>query len=142
MLSVGGMSAGKPQAKWLYYRIRCYVESDETAVGADLMRGVNENPAGRSIWWIHYYAAGKRHRERVGRKSDAVKLYQSRKADAAAGRKLPELRNSKVVSVSELIDDALEFVAHHKDNRNYKSKGEIVGTALGSRQAAEVTLKN
>ena len=103
------------------------------------MRGIYENPAGSGIWWIHYYAAGKRHREKVGRKSDAIKLYQARKADAAAGRKLPELRSSKVLTVSELIDDALEFVAHHKDNRNYKSKGEIVRAALGSRHAAELT---
>ena len=90
------------------------------------MRGVFENPGGSGIWWIHYYAGGKRHREKVGRKSDAIKLYQSRKADAAAGRKLPELRNTKVVTVGELIDDALEFVANHKDNRNYKSKAVIV----------------
>ncbi len=103
------------------------------------MRGVYENPEGSGIWWIHYYAAGKRHREKVGRKSDAIKLYQSRKADASAGRKLPELRNSKVVTLAELIDDALEFVAHHKDNRNYKSKGAIVREDLGSRPAAELT---
>ena len=103
------------------------------------MRGVYENPAGSGIWWIHHYAAGKRHREKVGRKSDAIKLYQARKADAAAGRKLPELRSSKVLTVSELIDDALEFVAHHKDNRNYQSKGEIVRAALGSRHAADLT---
>jgi integrase len=103
------------------------------------MRGVYENPEGSGIWWIHYYAAGKRHREKVGRKSDAIKLYQSRKADAVAGRKLPELRNSKVVTLAELIDDALEFVAHHKDNRNYKSRGAIVREDLGSRPAAELT---
>ncbi len=103
------------------------------------MRGVYENPIDSGIWWIHYYAAGKRHREKVGRKSDAIKLYQSRKADAVAGRKLPELRNSKVVTVGDLIDDALEFVAHPKDNRNYKSKAAIVREALGSRRAAELT---
>jgi integrase len=103
------------------------------------MRGVYENPEGSGIWWIHYYAAGKRHREKVGRKSDAIKLYQSRKADAVAGRKLPELRNCKAVTLAELIDDALEFVAHHKDNRNYKSKGAIVREDLGSRPAAELT---
>jgi integrase len=103
------------------------------------VRGIYENPAGSGIWWIHYYAAGKRHREKVGRKSDAIKLYQSRKADAVAGRKLPELRNSKVLTLSELIDDALEFTAHHKDQRGYKSKGEIVREALGSRPAAELT---
>lgn len=26
------------------------------------MRGVYENPADSGIWWIHYYADGKRHR--------------------------------------------------------------------------------
>jgi hypothetical protein len=103
------------------------------------MRGVYENPADSGIWWIHYYADGKRHREKVGRKSDAIKLYQSRKADAVAGRKLPELRNSKVVTVGDLIDDALEFVANHKDNRNYKSKAGIVREDMGSLSAAEVT---
>src|SRR5260370_10411560 len=103
------------------------------------MRGGEENAMGRGIWWVHYYAAGKRHREKVGRKSDAIKLYQSRKADVVAGRKLPELRNSKVVTLSELIDDVLEFVAHHKDNRSYESKGEIVRKAFGSKPAADFT---
>src|SRR3984885_8942051 len=103
------------------------------------MRGIYEYPVDSGIWWIHYYAGGKRHREKVGRKSDAIKLYQSRKADAAAGRKLPELRNSKVLTLSDLIDDALEFTAHHKDQRGYKSKGEIVREALGSGPAAELT---
>lgn len=91
------------------------------------------------MWWIHYYAAGKRHREKVGRKSDAIKLCQSRKADASAGRKLPKLRKSKVVTVGELIDDVLEFLANHKDVRNYKSKSGIAREGLGSRPAAEVT---
>jgi integrase len=103
------------------------------------MRGVYEKPTDSGVWWIHYYAAGKRHRERVGRKSDAIKLYQSRKADASAGRKLPELRNSKIVTLAALIDDALEFVADHRDKRNYESKAVIVRAALGSRPAAEVT---
>ena len=103
------------------------------------MRGVYEKPEGSGIWWIHYYAAGKRHREKVGRKSDAIKLYQSRKADATAGRKLPELRDSKVVRFSELIDDALEFVIDHKDRRSYVSKAEIVRKAFGSTPAAEIT---
>lgn len=104
-----------------------------------LMRGVYEKPIDSGVWWIHYYDAGKRHREKVGRKSDAIKLYQSRKADASAGRKLPELRNNKVVTLAELIDDALEFVANHKDKRNYESKIVIVRAALGSRPAAKVT---
>jgi integrase len=103
------------------------------------MRGVYENPERSGISWIHYYGSGKRHREKVGRKSDAIKLYQSRKADVVAGRKLPELRNSKVVTWSELIDDVLEFVANHKDIRSYASKGEIVRKALGSKPAPDLT---
>jgi integrase len=104
-----------------------------------MARGIYERPEGSGIWWILYYVGGKRRREKVGRKSDAIKLYQSRKADALAGRKLPEVRDSRVLTLSELIDDALEFVADHKDKRNYVSKGEIVRTALGSRPAAELT---
>jgi integrase len=104
-----------------------------------MARGIYERPKGSGIWWILYYVDGKRRREKVGRKSDAIKLYQSRKADALAGRKLPELRGSRVLTLSELIDDALEFVADHKDKRNYLSKGEIVRVALGSRPAADVT---
>ena len=104
-----------------------------------MARGIYERPQGSGIWWILYYVKGKRRREKVGRKSDAMKLYQSRKADALAGRKLPEPRDSRILSFSELIDDALEFVADHKDRRNYMSKAEIVRAALGSLPAAEVT---
>jgi integrase len=104
-----------------------------------MARGVYEKPDGSGIWWVNYYVAGKRHREKVGRKSDAIKLYQTRKADATAGRKLPELKDSKTLRFSELIDDALEYVADHKDRRSYVSKGEIVRNALGSRPAAEIT---
>ena len=75
------------------------------------MRGVYENPEGSGIWWIHYYAAGKRHREKVGRKSDAIKLYQSRKADATAGRKLPELRDFERRDVLDGAGDVFTWAA-------------------------------
>ena len=103
------------------------------------VRGVFEHPAGSEVWWIHYYADGKRHREKVGRKGDAIKLYQTRKADATAGRKLPTLRNTRGTTVSDLIDLALEATANHKDRRNYVSKAAIVREALGDRPAAEVS---
>ena len=103
------------------------------------MRGVFEKPEGSGIWWINYYAKGKRRREKVGRKSDAIKLYQSRKADIIAGRKLPELKDTKALRFSELIDDALEYVADHKDVRSYVSKAGIVREALGARPANELT---
>jgi len=125
--------------QWLFSRTDLFALSDKTTIGGPTMRGVYQKPEDSGIWWINYYAAGKRHREKVGRKSDAIKLYQLRKADVIAGRKLPELRDSKVVRFSELIDDVLEYVADHKDVRSYVSKAEIVRKAFGSRPAAEIT---
>jgi hypothetical protein len=90
-----------------------------------MARGIYERPRGSGIWWILYYVYGKRRREKVGRKSDAIKLYQSRKADALAGRKLPELRGSRVLSLSELIDDALEFVADPKTDAIISVRGRL-----------------
>lgn len=103
------------------------------------VRGVFERVPDSGIWWIHYQVDGKRHRERVGNKSDAIDLYYTRKADAIAGRKLPQLRNTKSVTLSDLIDDVLEYVADHKDNRNYVSKAAIVREALGNLTAADIT---
>lgn len=102
-------------------------------------RGLFERPPGSGIWWINYYVNGQQHREKVGPMSAALTLYQERKRDARLGRKLPSLRNTKFVTLSELIDDALEHVAGHKDLRNYKSKAEIVRADLGGRKAEDIT---
>ena len=74
----------------------------------------SEQPPGSGVWWINYYANGRQHREKVGRKSDAIDLYRVRKADATVGRKLPTLRNTRTVTISELIDGALEWLAHQR----------------------------
>lgn len=103
------------------------------------MRGVFEKPIGSGVWWINYYVDGKRRREKVGAKAAANKLYQIRRGDIISGRKLPELRDSKALRLSELIDDALEYVADHKDFRSYLSKAGIVRKALGSTPAKELT---
>lgn len=102
-------------------------------------RGCFERPPGSGVWWINYYVDGKQKREKIGSKSAAKDAYQNRKDADREGRKLPTLRNTKVVTLSELIDDALEFVQDHRDRRNYVSKAEIVREALGSRPAAEIT---
>jgi integrase len=101
-------------------------------------RGLFERPMGSGVWWINYYVKGKQCREKVGRKSDALKLYRIRKADATLGRKLPELRAVKAVTLSELIDDVLDFAVDHKDYRNYVSKAGIVRKEFGSMIAAEI----
>jgi hypothetical protein len=40
--------------------------------------------------------------------------------------------------LGELIDDALEYVADHKDRRNYIGKAKIVRVSLGSTPAADL----
>lgn len=102
-------------------------------------RGPYERPKGSGVWWVNYYINGKQHREKAGSRSNAIKLYRKRKEDARAGRKLPVLHNTRLVNLSELIDDVLECTKDHRDARSYISKAEIVRKALGSRAAAEIT---
>lgn len=68
----------------------------------------------------------------------AFGVYQTRKADAIAGRKKPNLRNTRGVTIGDLLDDVLEHVAHHKDIRNYNSRAEIVREGLGTEAAADL----
>jgi site-specific recombinase XerD len=78
-------------------------------------RGVFEKKPGSGIWWIQYFdAEGHRHRERVGRKSSAITLYQKRRTEVVEGKKLPILRNVVVITFDEIAKDALEYSRSHK----------------------------
>jgi len=100
-------------------------------------RGIFEHPPGSGIWWINYYEHGKQHREKIGKKSAAIAMYQARKAAILEGRKLPPLRKAAPVSVAALIDHMLDHVKTqgHKDQRTYESRGGIVRNGLGERDA-------
>ncbi len=78
------------------------------------IKGVYEQPPKSGIWWINYYVEGKRRREKVGRRSDAVALYQRRKTDARMGIKMPEVRPRVPVFFEEIATDALEYSKEHK----------------------------
>jgi site-specific recombinase XerD len=78
------------------------------------IKGVFERPDGSGIWWIIYYIEGKRFREKVGRRSDAVALYQRRKTDARMGIKMPEVRARRAVLFEEIAADALVYSQEHK----------------------------
>jgi integrase len=53
-------------------------------------RGVYEHPKASGIWWIHFYdGEGGRHREKVGKKSLAIKRYHVRKTEVYEGRFFP-----------------------------------------------------
>ena len=92
----------------MFRRICTAIQSDETGTEELSMkkkknpRGLFERPPGSGVWWINYYVNGKQHREKVGRKSAAIDLYRKRKEDDRSGRKLPTLRNTAIVTISEL----------------------------------------
>lgn len=100
-------------------------------------RGVFERPPGSGVWWINYYDHGKQHREKIGRKSDAIEAYMDRKTAIRRGEKLPELKRNAPVMISDLIDLMLEHVKNqkHKDLRTYESRGEIVRKKIGKLDA-------
>ncbi len=106
--------------------------------GEKKVRGVYEHPKGSQVWWIQYFEHGRRHRERVGRKSDAIRLYQKRKTQILLGDKLPELQRKRI-TFGELLDDALVYAREHKRVlRNYEGKADLLRPVFGLRTAEEI----
>lgn len=105
------------------------------------VRGVYEHPAGSGVWWINFYADGKRHREKVGRRSDAIALYQRRKTDIRAGVKLPEtMRAKRSILCEEIAKDALSYSETHKRTyRQDKSYWKSLEPTFGKLKVDEVT---
>ena len=111
--------------------------------GMKAVRGVFEHPLGSCIWWINYYVEGQRHREKVGRRSDALALYSKRKNDARAGIKLPDsLKRKRAVLFEDLAADAMVYSKTHKRSH----RGDICNLnsllpVFGKMQAKDITPK-
>jgi site-specific recombinase XerD len=105
------------------------------------VRGVYEQPVGSGVWWVLYYVEGQRHREKIGRRSDAITLYQKRKTDARAGLKLPDShRIKKAVLFSDLAADAMVYSkAHKKSHRGDLSNLASLLPVFGKVKAGEIT---
>ena len=105
------------------------------------VRGVWEKVRGSDVWWIHYTdAEGKRRREKVGRKSDAIDLLQQRKSDAIAGRKIERPLRQRERTFQELADNAIEYAKKHKANpTDDEQKIGILATEFGGRPASKLT---
>jgi site-specific recombinase XerD len=103
------------------------------------MRGVFEKVPGSDIWWIQYFAAdGKRHREKIGTKANALKLVELRRTQRLVGRKLPKPR-SRPLLFSELTAAALAYTvgrAGHPANQSRMSK---LIEEFGNSVAEEIT---
>lgn len=106
-----------------------------------MARGVWEKVPGSGIWWIHYIdAEGKRRREKVGRKTDAIRLYHQRKADALAGRKLGTPLRQPERTFQEFADNAIEYAKKHKANpTDDEQKIGILAQEFRDRHASSLT---
>ena len=71
-------------------------------------RGIFERPNGSEIWWVRYVDEhGRLHRERVGPKALAVKVYQKRKTEIQERRFFPERLRQRDLLVADAIADYL-----------------------------------
>ncbi len=112
-------------------------ETQRTAKG----EGVYEREPGSRIWWIQYKQGSTRKREKVGRRSDAIALYQQRKSEMRAGAKLaPNLRKQEV-RFRQLADDAQKWSEefHPKGIRALKGRIKKLKEEFGERPAADLT---
>ncbi|MGB8065201.1 MAG: site-specific integrase [Candidatus Sulfotelmatobacter sp.] len=83
-------------------------------------RGVYEKVKGSGEWWIRYAdGEGKPRREVAGTKSNAISLYQKRKAEVLVGRKLPESLRQRVVRFAEIADDALAYCKANNQGQQF-----------------------
>ena len=91
-------------------------------------RGVFEKVPGSDIWWIRFKDAGVEHREKVGRRGDAIKLYKIRKADILRGVKMPANMKDKGIKFSVLAQEAIDWYVNHdrRDVRNFKGRMKLI----------------
>jgi integrase len=74
-------------------------------------RGIFERPKGSGIWWARYHDQhGREHREKVGPKGLALKVYQKRKTEVQEGRYFPERLRRRDPLLRDVIDDYLPRV--------------------------------
>ena len=103
-------------------------------------RGVFEKVPGSDIWWIRFKDAGVEHREKVGRRGDAIKLYKIRKADILRGVKMPANMKDKGIKFSVLAQEAIDWYVNHdrRDVRNFKGRMKLILEAFADRAAEEI----
>ncbi len=108
--------------------------------GEGKKRGLFERPTGSGIWWVRYVDGnGRLHREKVGPKGLATKVYEKRKTEVRERRFFPEQLRRREVTLAHMIDDYL------KRNRgrlrsfyHYERYGRIWKAALPARTLREI----
>ena len=103
-------------------------------------RGVFERPAGSDIWWVRYTDEhGRLHRERVGSKSLALKVYRKRKNEVQERRFFPERIRRKEVLLADMITEHLGRVKGIlRSYYSYELYGRYFTAALGTKALRQI----
>src|SRR2546427_198690 len=102
-------------------------------------RGIFERPKGSRTWWVRYHDEhGREHREKVGPKALALKVYQKRKTEIAERRFFPENIRRRDVLLTDMIDDCLARAATLRCFKEYERAAGYWKDALGGRTLAQI----
>jgi integrase len=88
-------------------------------------RGIFERPKGSGVWWINYFADGRRHREKIGTQLLAIEAYARRKGEILAGTFSPSNIGCPFPRFEHLVADALVYSKQHHaqtTRRNVESR--------------------
>lgn len=97
--------------------------------------GVYERKPGSGVWYVQWYDhKGQRHRQKIGPKGLAQKVYFKCKAADAERRFLPEQAPRAILRVGEMIDRFL--MSRHRDSMDYRRYAREWKAALGSERPA------
>jgi integrase len=108
-------------------------------------RGVFERPARSRIFWIDYRdGSGKRHRERIGSRAEALEALRSRQREVADGRFTPPRARARARSLTfrELALESLEHKRLRIRPRSYDTdcrRLDAILRRIGAIPAAAIT---
>src|SRR5262245_33884506 len=115
-------------------------QNGQRAASRRRQRGSFERPKGSGVWWVCYFDEdGRKHREKVGPKGLALKLYQRRKTEVHERRFFPERIRRRDVLLKDFITD---YLARAKPKLrsfvNHERYGRYWTDALGDRPLRQV----
>ena len=99
-------------------------------------KGVFERPPSSGIWWVRYKDEhGREHREQIGKRALAVKVYQKRKTEIAERRFFPERIRRKDILLKDAITSyqAKHVVGRLRNAKHLARYGQMWASALGKR---------
>lgn len=103
-------------------------------------RGLFERPAKSGIWWVRYADEfGREHREKIGSKALARKVYTKRKAAILERRFNPEAIRRRDVTLAQAVKAHLEASAGMASYRDKERYGERWIDELGHRPLRQLT---